>query len=1144
MQHGQKTVGHPVDVASGTMYSTHKDISIPGKVELLWERRYSTALLDMPPSPLGPGWTTRYFAALTRDKKEFQFLAPEGYVEIFSDPEGKVDRGGIVRNLGTFQELAKRGEHYIITRWDVDTGNVERYLFQEGRRGEAWPLASIEDVTGQGLDMLRDKAGRLTGIQQRLEKRTLRIEYTPNDLIESVSFQMPDDRLQVLARYEYDQSTRLSAAYNALDYADRYEYDATSRMTREIVKDGGVFYFKYDEQGRCIKTSGLDKYDEKSLRFFEGIQWTEVTNSLGNVSRYQWNQSGQVTREIDPLGGTRQTEYDQYGRIVAKIDTNGATTKYEYDEQGNRFKIIDPLGYEYVLTFNEDHLPITLTDPAGSVWKCKYDGSSRLIASEDPMGGRWTISYDGYGNLTGVTAPTGAYRRLLFSENGVLTEATDWVGNSTRYAFDKLGRIVERTGPLSGVTRIKYDPLGNPLHITFPDGSQIRCEYDSASNLTSLTNGNGYTTTLRYGPCRRLLEKVNRLGAVVKYHWGSEPKHLEKVVNEKGEIYSFVYDQVGRVVREKGFDDSEKGFLYDLDGRCTARVNGTNEAIAFKRDPIGRLVEQTLPDGTSAKFEYDYLGNLVSAVNSDCEVMFERDLLGRVTKEVQGGNSVESRFDAVGNLIHTATNLGHQADYVVDGNGLLTRLAIGSHQPMGFLRNAHGQETYRLLPGHIRLDQQYDAVGRLVAQRVGHSPLMLDQSSEIPRSSVIIHKVYGYDKSGTLTSINDDRWGAVSYIYDPAERLLHALRQMGGSEHFSYDTTGNITQISTEDGDELFEYGPGDRLLRKGHTRYFYDDNGRLVEKVENFDSQNPREWRYAWDALGQLSSVETPENEVWRYGYDALGRRTFKQGPGKQTRFVWDRNVIVHEIQDNHLESTWVFNQDNFTPLCKLQSGEVYSVVPDHLGTPRELVDRYGSIVWSASYKSWGGVQETTEGQIDCPIRFQGQWFDKESELHYNRFRYYDPESGRFLSGDPIGLMGSLNLYLYARNPINWVDPWGLMPLYRGALPGEPVSFQAEPKDIPKPERKAGIKQPGSGVSAYDNRADVEKFGRIPYEIDPATVPASLEIKPKGKPGHSEIMPKNAMPIEDYQAALGQIKTKPAPSNEEEKPSEPKDCG
>jgi RHS repeat-associated protein len=103
-----------------------------------------------------------------------------------------------------------------------------------------------------------------------------------------------------------------------------------------------------------------------------------------------------------------------------------------------------------------------------------------------------------------------------------------------------------------------------------------------------------------------------------------------------------------------------------------------------------------------------------------------------------------------------------------------------------------------------------------------------------------------------------------------------------------------------------------------------------------------------------------------------------------------------------------------------------------DHLGTPQELTDEAGEIAWSVQYKAWGAAQEVItdaahKAGIHNPLRFQGQYYDHETGLHYNRHRYYDPVSGRFVSKDPIGLAGGINVYQYAPNPVGWVDPLGL---------------------------------------------------------------------------------------------------------------------
>lgn len=1063
MKKGKVSAGHPIDVASGNVWTSKEDISIDGKVPLTWGRRYSTGLLDAPASPLGTGWASRYFMTIVRTENGFELTNDEGDTEIFEDSDNTVDNGGIIRNLSTGEEISKSGQRYIVTNWDVETGAITRFVFREAFSGETAALASIEDITGQALDLIYDSSSRLIGIEQRLEKRRITITYTPYNRIERIQLELPNNGQRTLVQYGYDDLNRLAEVKDARGFIDRYEYDKRNRLTREIVKDGGVFYFKYDDNGRCVKTSGLDRYDEKTLKYFDVIRWTEVTDSRGFTTRYQHMPSGQVVTQVSPAGEEKKTEYDDQGRIVKEIDPNGGVIVYEYDNKGNRSKITDQLGNSWEIEFNDYHQPVKLTSPNRGVWTRNYDEQHRLIETVNPLGAVWKLKYNPEGNLVSSTDPLGVQFRQSFSSNGILQNITDPLGHVTRYQFDEENRLVEKLGPLGDATRFEYDAAGNPLNITFPDKTTIRGEYNAGGQLTKFVDGERRETVYRYGSCSRLLEKIDPNKNSVRFEWGTEPKQLDEVINEKGEVYRFDRDGSGRVIRETGFDKRVTLFDYDFAGRLIATTNNMDKRTVFERNSRGMLVKEKLPGGASTSFEYDPIGNLLTAVNEECRVSFERDPIGRIVKEFQNSEWVETGYDSAGNIIRTTTSKGFEATYSCDGNGDMTELSTNGGHNVAFNRNPYGEETSRLLPGkRARLDRDYDIVGQMVEQRLHVLPKdissnlgLTDDLSSGAGGTLAVSRSYRYDKAGSLLSIDDSFLGKTEYIYDPAQRLIKVLRSHGESEQFAYDSTGNMLERITGSEEIRNTYGAGNQLQSSGDTKYENDGSGRRIRKVENASTPTPQEWIYTWDERDQLKTVTRPDGSVWSYSYDALGRRIAKKGPEKTEKFVWYGNVVIHHAVNKAEPVTWVFEQSSFRPLGKIENGNFYSVITDHLGTPREMVDEAGKIVWSMVYKSWGLVDRTGINEVECQIRFQGQWFDDESGLCYNRFRYYDGEVGQFLCKDPIGFNGGLNPYLYVCNSIMQIDPLGLA---------------RKPLKSRLPEGKNGVLGPQNGTLTKTN--------------------------------------------------------------------------
>jgi len=205
------------------------------------------------------------------------------------------------------------------------------------------------------------------------------------------------------------------------------------------------------------------------------------------------------------------------------------------------------------------------------------------------------------------------------------------------------------------------------------------------------------------------------------------------------------------------------------------------------------------------------------------------------------------------------------------------------------------------------------------------------------------------------------------------------------------------------------------------------DDNGRVVRVVEG-DTSAQRAWTYSWDAEDQLVAVTTPDEALWRYTYDPFGRRVLKTHGATETEFVWNGNVVVHELSSEQRRDSWVYDPNSFVPVASVQNRTYYAAVTDFRGMVRELIDDRGTVAWAANYTSWASVATIARARdVDCAIRLPGQWYDAESGLHYNRYRYYEPASGRFLSQDPLGLQGGINPYAYAPNPFDYVDLFGL---------------------------------------------------------------------------------------------------------------------
>ncbi|WP_236474946.1 RHS repeat domain-containing protein, partial [Pseudomonas syringae] len=260
-----------------------------------------------------------------------------------------------------------------------------------------------------------------------------------------------------------------------------------------------------------------------------------------------------------------------------------------------------------------------------------------------------------------------------------------------------------------------------------------------------------------------------------------------------------------------------------------------------------------------------------------------------------------------------------------------------------------------------------------------------------------------------------------------------------------------------------FDRVKDNRLKKWSNHEYKYDAWGNLVEKIVGI----VRWQTFTYDSENRLVKTETMANSqvesTSSYQYDSLGRRVAKQsdikGKTDHRLFLWQGLRLLREESPGQ-SSLYLYEPGSYAPLARVDEKEgevenkVYYFHTDQIGTPLEMTDAEGQIVWQAKYRPWGTVEKLVVNEVEQNLRFQGQYFDVETGLHYNTFRYYDPEIGRFITQDPIGLAGGVNLYQYAPNPIRWTDALGwACELFRGVSANHPAIDDAR-KGIAKPAK------------------------------------------------------------------------------------------
>ncbi|MEI7252153.1 AHH domain-containing protein, partial [Pectobacterium versatile] len=1016
----------PVYIASGEVIENRIDLALGQTIPLVFERTYRTASSHV--GLLGRGWQDSWSEAATlsddNGDTHVTLTLAQGY-----DIDFTFGLGATVVYCAEYPEFKLLRRHNGFHLWHRDSQTWRAFTVKQG---DQLLLSAITDNHQNRIDFLRDPKGYLRKIQHSDGIELLLV--WQGEFLRQIQ-RIDGGQKTVLAEYRQDEQGRLVEADAAHAYHLFYEYDHHNRLTRWHDNDKTWARYEYDLQGRCVYTTCADGYLTAKFEYL--ADRVVMTDGLGQRSEYGFNDLYLMAWETSPLEHV---------------------TRYEYDDVGNLLREISPAGRVVEFAYLEDTgLVSTFTDGSGHQWQYAYDDHERLIGITDPLGRNWTWQYDSKGNPQSLTGPDNSEVRFAWNRYGLLTEVSDQNGQVQASLFyDHRQRLLSATDAESRTQQLRYDQQDRLTTWTRPDGSTYRLgyrraswklpeqllrpddkqeqrQYDKHNNLLNYTDGNGAVWRQTYGVFDLLKSRTDAAGRTWQYEYDKESQQLVCVTAPDGNQWQWWLDADARVIRERDMAGTETYYGYDEDGNCITVRNGEGETRHFLHDGRGLLIRETAPDDI-LHYRYDAAGRLIEVTSATSHIQLAYDERDRVLEEHNSGSVIRRCYQDASHTVARSLYWEGEEDstaltssFCYSATGELRQVQLPDGAELTLAHDAAGRESTRQSNGGFTQQREYDAMGWLTREMSGQT---VDG-----RLQPVQTREYLYDGAGNLTGTRRNR-EAAGYQLDASGRVLSVLsggagRTVNTEEQYRYTRNG-LPQDTTR----LTEWQAG-RLTQQDNTHYQYDKAGRLIRKQMVQPGYRPQVWHYRWDSRNQLRVVDTPTGERWSYRYDPFGRRIGKRCEQTQDefRYLWDGDQIaeVRHHRENQLISRrhWVHNGWELLVQQRQTVGgnwETDFVTSGHNGEPQAVFNPQGELRWQAPRTNlWGQRYTDNTESLDPGLAFAGQCRDAESSLCYNRFRYYDPSGGCYISPDPISILGGDNNYGYVHNPVDWIDPFGL---------------------------------------------------------------------------------------------------------------------
>ena len=733
---------------------------------------------------------------------------------------------------------------------------------------------------------------------------------------------------------------------------------------------------------------------------------TSYTDCAGRETEYIYVEdpvlgglNHQLSRIILPEDNQIDNEYA--GRKIKSQSWTGSTGQLTLGYiDDTHVSVTNGEGHEALLTFDPSSRLESVENIHGTarVWREDWVNPALSTRIRDRNGNETEYEYDGRGNRTLVSPPIGQDWTYSYDDMNNPTWIADPIGHETIFIYDLQGNIESMTDPRSHTTTWQHLPNGLVESVTSPLGHATSFEWDAFGNLSSVQDPLSNTTSFFYDDVGRMTRKVDAEGYESTFTYTCEGR-LHTQLDADGTT-TYDHDDNGNMTSITDAMLQATSWDYNVRDLLESITNALGEVTSFTYNDDGTIDSRLRPTGTT-DYSYDQAGLLVGI--SSTHTALNRDPNGNILELLDDdeNESFSYTYDALNRLTSSTDDFGNTVSYEYDDASNLTQLTYPDSKTV----------TYTYYPDN-RMKTVEDWNGQVTTYTYSNDGLLESVAFHSSGSAWL-----GYDDAGRLTGISH-RKADYSIIAEYEFALLDGL-----GNHLVENRVEPLAQPPLENWECMATYNAANRVTNHGVHGYDFDGAGNLLSRT------GPDPWTCSWNYENHLTDFSGAGTAT--YTYDTFGHRLSATRNGETRRYVLDVSGSMSRVL---METDGAGNPLHY---YVHGLGLISRVNPDgttryyrwnNVGSIVAMTDEIGNVTHSYSYDPYGNVLASNEEDFN-PYRFIGRWgvMDEDNGLYFMRARYYDPETGRFISEDPIW---STNSYVYGtNNPISFSDPSGLFP-------------------------------------------------------------------------------------------------------------------